>query len=204
MASILVFSLTWFISFVSFDKGFFLSTLNAFLGGAVTYFGIKSYMNYRYLKMNGLTRREYKLVQKSLKEAKVKIQRLQRALFKPHNLIHAKQSFETLKVAKKIYSITKNEPGRFFKAEEFYFDHLDSLVELSEKYAFLAAQPAKTRELERSLDETWKTITRMTDTIKDDLYNMLEGDIDTLHFELDVAKRSIVRKKNSPRGRFPK
>jgi 5-bromo-4-chloroindolyl phosphate hydrolysis protein len=93
--------------------------------------------------------------------------------------------------------MTKKEPKRFFKAEQFYFSHLDSVVELTEKYALLATQPNKTSELVLSLKETRQTLTELTQAVEDDLYEILSDDIDHLNFEVDVAKHSIKTLKDS-------
>lgn len=147
------------------------------------------------IKKSGLTRSEYKLVQKNLKEAKAKISRLQKALFSMNNLLNARQNIETIRIVNKIYSTTKNDPRRFFLVDEFYYSHLDSIVELAEKYSFLSKQPAKTKELTAQLRDTRATMDQMHKNIKEDLYQMLEGDIDSLKFELDVVKNTLNKKK---------
>lgn len=98
---------------------------------------------------------------------------------------------EFIRITRKIYILTKKEPKRFYKAERFYFSHLDSAVELAEKYVFLSLQPKKDRELENSLFETRRTLEELKTSIENDLYQVLSDDIDQLHFELDVAKHSI-------------
>ena len=98
---------------------------------------------------------------------------------------------------KKIQQLTKQEPKRFYKAEPFYFSHLDSVVELSEKYALLSRQPNKSRELNQSLVETRRTLDELTETVEKDLYEILAEDIEDLHFELDVAKKTINTRKES-------
>ncbi|WAA12547.1 5-bromo-4-chloroindolyl phosphate hydrolysis family protein [Fervidibacillus halotolerans] len=198
--------LTWIFSFFIFDRSFFESFFYSLIGGTAVFFGLKYYIRHRFIKMTGLTRSEYKLVQRNLKDAKQKIQRLQKALFNISNIrdfINAKHNIETIRVVKKIYSVTKKEPVRFFKAEEFYYKHLDSMVEIAEKYSFLSSQPVKTKELNQSLQETRQTLTQLSNVIKEDLYNMLEGDLDSLQFELDVARQSINQKKIDD-GRFQK
>ena len=90
--------------------------------------------------------------------------------------------------------LQKKEPKRFFQAERFYYSHLDSIVELSEKYAFLNTQPSKTPELMESLQETKGTIHQLADTLEKDLYIVLEDDIDHLQFELDVAKQELKKR----------
>lgn len=186
---------TWFVSFFTYDQGFFESGFYALIGGAVVYYIVKAIMKHSTLRYSGLSRSEYRLVQENLKVAKRKISRLQKALWSLSSIPNMKQNIETLRVVNKIQSITKKEPRRFFLVDEFYYSHLDSIVELAEKYAFLSNQPAKTKELSASLRDTKITMNEINETIKNDLYKMLENDIDTLQFELDVAKQNVNKKK---------
>ena len=89
------------------------------------------------------------------------------------------------------------EPKRFYKAEPFYFSHLDSVVELSETYGFLSTQPKKNVELERSLAETRRTVSELNKTLEEDLYKLISDDIDHLNFEIDVAKHTIKKEKEA-------
>lgn len=191
--------ITFFISLFPLNHGFWSSSLYGVLAGGAVYYILKWIMNSHNIKSTGLTRREYYYIQKNLQEAKRKIRRLQKAFFKTSNVLTAKQHIEILRVVHKIHDVTKKEPIRFYKAEEFYFSHLDSLVEIAEKYAFLNAQPVKTPELTQSLEETRKTMAQLSDTIENDLYKLIEHDVETLKFELDVAKRTIDRKNGKDR-----
>ena len=185
--------LVWLISFFSFDQTVLVSLLIGFLGGTGVYLLLGWILNKQYLKENGITRREYKYIRNNLKEAKEKINRLQKAVLRMRNFSDMKQNYEVIKLVNKIYSTTKKEPKRFFKAEQFYFSNLDSIVEITEKYALLHSQPAKTPELKISLKETRLTIDKLTDSLENDLYRVLEDDIDDLQFELDVAKKTMER-----------
>lgn len=185
--------LVWLISFFSFDQTVLVSLLIGFLGGTGVYLLLGWILNKQYLKENGITRREYKYIRTNLKEAKEKINRLQKAVLRIRNFPDMKQNYEVIKLVNKIYSTTKKEPKRFFKAEQFYFTNLDSIVEITEKYALLHSQPAKTSELKISLKETRLTIDKLTDSLENDLYRVLEDDIDDLQFELDVAKKTMER-----------
>jgi 5-bromo-4-chloroindolyl phosphate hydrolysis protein len=185
--------LVWLISFFAFDQTVLASLLIGFLGGTGVYLLLGWILNKQYLKENGITRREYKYIRNNLKEAKEKINRLQKAVLRIRNFPDMKQNYEVIKLVNKIYSTTKKEPKRFFKAEQFYFTNLDSIVEITEKYALLHSQPAKTPELKISLKETRLTIDKLTDSLENDLYRVLEDDIDDLQFELDVAKKTMER-----------
>ncbi|KAA9021806.1 5-bromo-4-chloroindolyl phosphate hydrolysis family protein [Niallia endozanthoxylica] len=185
--------IVWLISYLAFDQSLVISLLYGLLGGACVGFLLKWYHRSTFLRENGLTRREYQYIKKNLKEAKLKINRLQKAMFRTRSLTNMKQNLETVRLVNKIYAITKKEPKRFYQAESFYYKNLDSLVEISEKYAFLHSQPAKTPELTHSLQDTRIMMNRLTDTLEKDLYAVLEDDIDNLNFELDFAKKTLIQ-----------
>lgn len=184
----------WLVSFFTFDQTFLLSSAYAIGGGTVVFLTAKSITHLRFLKQNQLSRKEYVYIKQNLKEADKKIKRLRKALFSIRTISSIKQNIEMYRVVNKIYSITKKEPRRFYLAETFYYSHLDSLVELSEKYAFLTSQPSKTKELSHSLDDTRRTISQLAESLERDLHNVLSKDIDHLNFELDVAKLNINKK----------
>jgi 5-bromo-4-chloroindolyl phosphate hydrolysis protein len=188
----------WLLAFTGFDQTFWMSSLYGFIGGGVMFFGLGSYLQKRFLEKNRLTMKEYKYIKRNLKEANVKINRIQKSLFSVRHIRSLKQRMELLRLVKNIQKLSNREPRRFFKAEQFYFSHLDSITELSEKYAFLSSQPGKNRELERSLHDTQDTLKDLTKIVEKDLNYMLEEDLDHLNFEIDVAKHSIKKRNEIP------
>lgn len=192
--------LTWVLTWVACWLGFgvpFLTSMWAGLAAALlTFFGLQWMFNRKVLQDSGLSRREYKYIQEHLKEAKIKINRLQKVMFSVGNVMTIKQNYDVLRVAKKLQSIVENEPRRFYEAEPFYYSHLDSIVELTEKYAFLTKQPVKTKEIQASLNETRATISEMVEMIEQDLFRLLSNDMDELRVELDVAKQNIDKNKD--------
>lgn len=183
--------LVWLISFFGFDQALLLSTAFALAGGFIVYVSAKGIMKHRFIKSQGLSRKEYKYIEQNLDEANKKIKRLNKALFSVRQISTLKQNRDILRISRKIYRITKKEPKRFYLAEKFYFYHLDSFVELAEKYSFLSDQPTKNHELNQSLKETRRTIDEMRYALEKDLDQVLSNDINELHFELDVAKRNM-------------
>ena len=194
--ALLTWGLTWLLCFLAFGIPFFTSMWAGLAAAAVTFFGLKWGFDRKVLQESGLSRREYKYIQEQIKEAKVKIGRLQKVMFSVGNVMTIKQNFDVLKVAKKIQGIVESEPRRFYEAEQFYYSHLDSIVELTEKYAFLTKQPVKTKEIQDSLHETRATISEIVDLIEHDLFKILNSDMDELRIELDVAKQNIDKNKN--------
>jgi 5-bromo-4-chloroindolyl phosphate hydrolysis protein len=188
----------WFLSYFAFDLTFLISSAITLAGGVIIYKITSGVMTSRFLKKQQLTRKEYRYIKKNLDEAKQKISRLNKSLFSIRDLSTLKQRLEVLRITRKIQSMTQAEPKRFYKAEKFYFSHLDSVVELTEKYRFLAQQPKKSHEIDVSLYETRQTLTDLTKALEEDLYHVVEDDLDSLNFEIDVAKHSI-KKLNDPK-----
>lgn len=183
----------WLMTFLTFGQTFMISSALALLGGGVTYLTVREWQHFQILRKNDLSRKEYRYIRRNLKEAKPKINRLRRAFLRVRNVSQVKQNFNIYKTVRKIYANTLKEPKRFFQAERFYYKNLDSLVELAEKHAFLSSQPAKSKEMMTTLTETRQMISSLGHSVDKDLQVMLDDDMDTLHFELDVAKQSLKR-----------
>lgn len=181
----------WLISFFGLEFPYLLSSAAALAGGALVYWLAGIFSDARFLKKHGLTRKEYRYIRKNLDEAKKKISRLNKTLFSIRHFPSIKQRIELFRVIRKIYSMTKKEPKRFYQAERFYFSHLDSILELTEKYAFISSQPKKNRELDEALYQTRETLSELSKAVEKDLYQVLSNDLEHLSFEIDVAKHSI-------------
>lgn len=191
-----IMALIWLISLFGFHQSFLLSSGISIIGGGLSWWITAVSLNHRFLKKHGLTRKEYRYIKENLDEAKGKVIRLHKSLLAIRHIPSIKQRIDLIKVSKKIYSLTRKEPKRFFQAEEFYFSHLDSAVELAEKYVFLSRQPKKTPELDQSLHEALWTLEELNKTVEKDLYTVISDDIEKLDFEIDVAKHSL--KKHEP------
>lgn len=190
-------SSVWLLSYFAFQQTFWISGVIGFGAGVLAYVITGTIQKHRFLKQHGLTRKEYQYIKKNIGEAKEKIARLHKSLFSIRHIPSLKKRMELIRTTRKIYKLTKREPKRFYKAEQFYFSHLDSAVELSEKYVFLSSQPKKTYELDQSLYETRRTLEELTVMVEEDLYKVISDDIDQLNFEIDVAKHSIKTIKDS-------
>ncbi|MDR4949505.1 5-bromo-4-chloroindolyl phosphate hydrolysis family protein [Neobacillus cucumis] len=187
--------ISWLICFFPLDYTFWGATFIAVLSGALTHVILSLFQNISYLKKHQLSRKEYRYIKKNLKEAKQKIRRLNKSIFHIRDIHTVKQRIDINRITKKIHKMTMKEPKRFYKAEEFYFSHLDSLVELTEKYSFISSQPKQNSEMGQSLIETRRTLIELTKVVEDDLYHVISDDINTLNFEIDVAKHTIQKKK---------
>ena len=137
----------------------------------------------------GMTRSEYKHVIKQVQEAKVK--RLQSHYYRVRSISSFKQLMEMTKIANKIIMVVQQNPRKFYLAESFFYSHLDSAMELTEKYALLVGQPVKDRDMRIALQDTRETLQSMNRVMENDLKRVLSADVEQLRMELDYAKLAV-------------
>ncbi|KEF37927.1 5-bromo-4-chloroindolyl phosphate hydrolysis protein [Schinkia azotoformans MEV2011] len=190
LISLIIVGIIWPTAYFGFEQSFLNSSLLAILGGGLTNFILKKRGQNKLLKENQLTKKEYQYIAQNVKEANQKIKRLNKVLLSIRSFRVAKLLGNLQRLVKQIYQIVKKEPKRFYQAERFFFYHLDSVVELSERYVFLSRQNIKDLEVRKSLSETEDTLEKLVKSLNDDLLTVLSNDIETLNMELDVARQT--------------
>jgi 5-bromo-4-chloroindolyl phosphate hydrolysis protein len=181
---------------LSFDIGFPLTLLAGTATGLLSYLIVKGIQRSWWLNKKGITKKDYRYISKNLKEAKEKIKRLQKQQLKVRSLGAFKQILEINRLSRRIFQLVNKEPKRYFSAESFFYYHLDSVVELTEKYTFLAAQPGKNQEAFLSLQQTRTTLDELIDSLEKDLQMVLAEDMDHLNIELNFANKHLSHKKD--------
>ncbi|QFF98933.1 hypothetical protein PB01_08870 [Psychrobacillus glaciei] len=182
---------SWFIFFFSFGSGFFLSSALGLGVYLVSNISIKKLQQHRIMKKHQLTHSEYFFIQNQLKEANKKVRTLNSQYLKVRSISSFKQLFEMNRLAKRIISLVKGNPRKFYQAENFFYAHLDSAVELTSKYSLLVAQPVKNSDMKFALQDTRDTLQAINIVMEEDLKDVLASDIEQLKMELDFAKLSV-------------
>lgn len=188
---------SWFVYFFGFDASFFMSFLYAILTGAVAFIGVRYFVKLGHIRSSKLPYREYKYIRSHLRDGKMKINRIQKNMFRVGGFRQIMKNYDVVKTIRKIHSIVSKDPIRFYEIETFYYSHLNSLDELMARYVFLDSQPVKTDDIATSLKETKKTIAELSSTIDQDLKELLARDVKELQLEIEVAKKSIETKKDT-------
>ncbi|WP_419962222.1 5-bromo-4-chloroindolyl phosphate hydrolysis family protein [Psychrobacillus sp. BM2] len=182
---------SWFIFFFSIESGFFWSSALAIGVYIVSNFTIKKIQQRRIMKKHQMTLSEYFHIQQQLKEANKKIKALNSQYLKVRSISSFKQLFEMNRLAKRIISLVKSNPKKFYQAENFFYAHLDSAVELTSKYSLLVSQPVKNKDMKLALQDTRDTLESISTVMEEDLNNVLASDVELLKMELDFAKLSV-------------
>ncbi len=188
---------TWMICTFNFDVNFWISSLIAIISYLPSNYTIKNIQLSKYLKRIGLTRSEYKHIKSQLNEAYSELRNLNRFYTKVRSISTFKQIFEMNRLAKRIVNIVNKNPKKFYNVEQFFYAHLHSASELTEKYALLSTQPIKDMDVHLALQETRETLEGLNNIMQEDLHAVLATDIEELKMELDFAQLSTSQKQLS-------
>ena len=146
-------------------------------------------------KKIGISKSEYELINSQLKQAKSHVTALNQQYVRVRSIRSFKQINEMSKLAKRIINIVQTNPQKFYAVEDFFFAHLPTAVQLSDKYTLLTKEQVSGNDIQLALEDTRKTLKELHVTMEDDLKNALSSDIENLKIELDFAKMSNDKRK---------
>ncbi|AMO85555.1 5-bromo-4-chloroindolyl phosphate hydrolysis protein [Solibacillus kalamii] len=197
LINVLVFSTAATLTFVNFTG---ITTMLALPLGAAAYF-ISNKITYAIQKTTqskkiGLSKSEYNLIEAQLKQARSHIQALNQQYVRVRSVRAFKQINEMSKLAKRIINIVQTNPQKFYAVEDFFYAHLPSAVQLSDKYTLLTKEQVPGTDVHLALEDTRRTLKDLQITMESDLKSALSSDIENLKIELDFAKLSNEKRKD--------
>ncbi|TWT00965.1 5-bromo-4-chloroindolyl phosphate hydrolysis family protein [Planomicrobium sp. CPCC 101079] len=143
-----------------------------------------------------MTRSEYKHIRTQIKEAKAKVKQLQGNYYRVRSIAYYKQIREMVRLGQKIIAHVQQNPRKFYLAEPFFYSHLDTALELTEKYTLLVGQPVKDKELKIALQDTRETLGSMIGVMEKDLKKVLSTDVEQLRMELEYAQMTLDKQES--------
>ena len=186
---------TYFFLLIGTGIGFWAATgilIALYLGGT---FAVKQIQINSTVKELGMTRSEFQHIELQLNEAKQKIKKLSSLYGQVRSVKAFRQVYELSNLSRKVLTIVRNDPKKFYQTEKFFYAHLDSAVELTSKYALLANQQLNDKEVRIALQHTRETITDVTHQLENDLQDALSTDLAALQMELDYVDITMARNK---------
>lgn len=184
---------TFMIAMSGFHLGFWISLAIAALVYMASNFIIKVYQRYKKRKQFGLTKSEYNHIEAQIQEARESLYNFNRMATRVRSISGFKHLFEMSRLSKRIISIVRANPPKFYQAEIFFYSHLPSAAELTEKYAYLSKQPIKDTEMHLALQRTRDALEDLFVSMEKDLRQILAADIEELKVELDFVTRRSER-----------
>lgn len=185
--------MTLTFAMLGFHLGFFISLTIAALVFIMTLYITKTYQRFNKRKQFGLSKSEYNHIEAQLEEAVEFLQQFNRSYTKIRSISGFKNLYEMSKLSKRIISIVRSNPPKFYQAEIFFYSHLPSAAEITEKYVFLSKQQIKDTEVHIALQRTRETLEDVFQSMEKDLRQLLATDIEDLKIELDFANKSTRR-----------
>ena len=196
MISIPLGIVAWSISLFSLELGW-LPSLLIMVGVPVTFYsGFKGVLLYNFLKKHNLSYKDYKYIDSQINIAEKKVKKLNLALIKMKHLSSIKMRLEFIQNNRKLMAEIKKDPKKFYQAENFFYQYLDSAVELASRYNLLVSHPTKSFDYEETLHSTRKTLFELKPLIDEQLNLVLNNNIEHLQLEIDIAKLAIDKHKD--------
>jgi len=186
---------SWLFFIMGAGMNIFAATgllLAIYFGGTFTLKQIQLSSN---LKKLGMSRSEYSHIKGQITGAKMKIKQLNSLYGQVRSIQAFRQLHEMNSLSRRILSLVRSNPKKFYDVEKFFYAHLDSAVELTSKYALLINQPLKDKELRIALQNTRETLGDVNKQLEQDLRSVLASDINQLQMEIDFVDVTMNNKK---------
>ena len=195
--------------FISFFAGIFAMPLvdslfsigfSAFFAFPITYFGLNKailfYQQTKQAKQFNLSRSQFIHIEEQLSIATKNANALTQKYVQVRSVKSFKVIYEMSKLSKRIISLVRKDPTKFYMIEEFFYAHLPSALELSDKYALLTKEQVTGTDIHIALNDARVTLKALYETMETDLKKALSADIESLKIELDFAKLANEQRQN--------
>lgn len=139
-------------------------------------------------KQLGITRNQLLHIDHQLQLASKQANALTQKYVQVRSVKAFRPIYDMSKITKRIVNIVRKDPNKFFMIEEFFYAHLPSAVELSDKYALLTKEQVSGTDIHVALNDTRVILKDLYNTMETDLKMALTSDIESLKLELDYAK----------------
>ncbi|MER1985954.1 MAG: 5-bromo-4-chloroindolyl phosphate hydrolysis family protein [Solibacillus sp.] len=153
------------------------------------------YQRSKQSKQFGLTRSEFEHIESQLKQSRTQLANLTQQYIRVRSVKSFKLINDMNKLAKRILNIVQTNPQKFYAVEDFFYAHLPSAVELTDKYTLLTKEQISDPAIHLALEDTRRTLKDLYETMEDDLKQALASDIEGLKIELDFAKLANDKRK---------
>ena len=172
----------------------------AFFAFPITYFGLNKailfYQQTKRAKQLNLSRSQFIHIEEQLAIASKNANALTQKYVQVRSVKSFKVIYEMSKLAKRIIALVRKDPKKFYMIEEFFYAHLPSALELSDKYALLTKEQVTGTDIHIALNDARVTLKELYETMETDLKKALSSDIESLKIELDFAKLANEQRQN--------
>jgi 5-bromo-4-chloroindolyl phosphate hydrolysis protein len=152
--------------------------------------GLLRFQQNKRSKQLGISRNQFLHIEDQLQIASKQANALTQKYVQVRSVKAFRPIYDMSKLTKRIVNIVRQDPNKFFMIEEFFYAHLPSAVELSDKYALLTKEQVSGTDIHLALNDTRVILKDLYHTMETDLKIALTSDIESLKLELDYAKHA--------------
>lgn len=102
---------------------------------------------------------------------------------------------DTVKAAKGIFKELVKEPQKLHQANDFLYNHLPNLVDLTNKYIEINNHDVKNKNTYDALAKSADVIDQVSQLLVSDYARFVSDDLDALDIEMTVAEQNIARER---------
>lgn len=146
-------------------------------------------------KEQGMTDQEITFFRDTMKTAKKQILEIEKNTTKSAKLKAIDLRNNTLRAAKAIFKELVKEPRKLHQANEFLYNHLPNLKNLTERYLEIDSHEIKNKQTYETLDKSAAAIDELSKLIVSDYTDLTADDLEDMEVEISIAQQSIERTK---------
>lgn len=143
----------------------------------------------------GMSSQEITFFRDTMAQAKDNITTLENNMNQVAKLKAINLRYDTLKAAKAMFKEIVKEPNKLHQSDQFLYNHLPNLVELTNKYVEINNHELKNKNTFEVLNQSATAIEEVSQLIVNDYSDFVKDDLDDLDVEISIAKQNISREK---------
>ncbi|MDT2815142.1 5-bromo-4-chloroindolyl phosphate hydrolysis family protein [Vagococcus carniphilus] len=143
----------------------------------------------------GMNDQEIAFFRDTMAQAKKNIATLEENMNQVAKLKAINLRYDTLKATKAMFKEIVKEPNKLHQSDQFLYNHLPNLVELTNKYVEINNHELKNKNTFEVLNQSAVAIEEVSQLIVNDYSDFVKDDLEDLDVEISIAKQNINREK---------
>ncbi|MFW7431687.1 5-bromo-4-chloroindolyl phosphate hydrolysis family protein [Vagococcus carniphilus] len=143
----------------------------------------------------GMNDQEIAFFRDTMAQAKKNIATLEENMNQVAKLKAINLRYDTLKATKAMFKEIVKEPNKLHQSDQFLYNHLPNLVELTNKYVEINNHELKNKNTFEVLNQSAVAIEEVSQLIVNDYSDFVKDDLEDLDLEISIAKQNINREK---------
>lgn len=148
----------------------------------------------------GMSEDEIVFFRKTMAEAKANIVTLNKNMTSTAKLKSIDLRLQTTTAAKAMFKELVNDPQKLHLADQFLYNHLPNITELTNKYLEIDRHELKTKQTYQALKQCAEAIEKASILLIGDYNKFVQDDLDELDVEISIAEKNTSHYQDEYKG----